>query len=361
MFKILVVEDFKSVREEICDILGFEGFDVIEARNGAEGLIKAKKELPSLIISDINMPEINGLQLLSNIREFPKTAITPFIFLTAKSQAKDLRKGMNLGADDYLIKPLNADELVNAVKNKLKKVNLINQNLDSLRYRIGQSLPHEFLTPLNSILGFSKLLIEDSRDKLDKEFVNTMALPILESGKRLHKLIENYILYSTLLSESYSKKNNDIMVDSPVVCCKEIIENTINECKDNTQRGNDIQCDIKDYTLKINKEVLAKIILELFSNCVKFSEPGNKIKFATYSANSNIVIDVFNEGLGMAPERIPLIGGFIQFDREQREQQGGGLGLSIVKLLVDKFGGKIEFNSEVKKYFQVKIFFPFDH
>lgn len=130
MSKILIVEDSKNTREEICEILQFEGFEVIWAENGAQAFEQAKKELPCLIISDISMPKLNGYQLLAELQK--SNMVIPFIFLSGKTELPDLRKGMNMGADDYLIKPFNTDELVKVVKSKLKKQQLIKENIDEL-------------------------------------------------------------------------------------------------------------------------------------------------------------------------------------------------------------------------------------
>jgi PAS domain S-box-containing protein len=130
--KILVVEDSKNIREEICQILQFEKFEVIWAENGLQGLELAKKELPNLILSDILMPKLTGYQLLAELQKLPTTKSIPFIFLSAKSELLDLRKGMNMGADDYLVKPFNTEELITVVKNKLKKQRLIKEDTDKL-------------------------------------------------------------------------------------------------------------------------------------------------------------------------------------------------------------------------------------
>jgi PAS domain S-box-containing protein len=130
--KILVVEDSKIIREEICEILEFEGFEVIWAENGAKGLKKAKVTLPNLIISDISMPKLNGYQFLKELQKSSTTESIPFIFLSGKTELPDLRKGMNMGADDYLVKPINTDELIKVVKSKLKKQKLIKDNIDEL-------------------------------------------------------------------------------------------------------------------------------------------------------------------------------------------------------------------------------------
>src|SRR5687767_109583 len=127
MKKILVVEDTKSVREEIVTILQFENFDVIEAENGAVGLTLAKKALPDLIVCDVLMPELDGFGLLAKLRDETITATIPFIFLTAKAAKEDWRGGMELGADDYIIKPFTPEELVNAIRTRLDKHEIISK------------------------------------------------------------------------------------------------------------------------------------------------------------------------------------------------------------------------------------------
>jgi PAS domain S-box-containing protein len=130
--KILVVEDSKSIREDICEILQFEGFVVIWSENGEKGLEKAKTTLPNLILSDISMPKLDGYQFLAELKKSNATESIPFIFLTGKTELPDLRKGMNMGADDYLVKPINTHELTKVVKRKLKQQQVIQDNIDEL-------------------------------------------------------------------------------------------------------------------------------------------------------------------------------------------------------------------------------------
>ena len=132
MYKVLIVEDTQVIREEIYDILSLEGYTVLQAENGYTGYKMAIKTLPDLIISDILMPELNGLEMFEKLKKHKKTKSIPLIFLSAKGDNKDIRSGMNAGAEDYLIKPINADELVEVVHRKLEKQQLIKTNIDNL-------------------------------------------------------------------------------------------------------------------------------------------------------------------------------------------------------------------------------------
>ena len=121
MNKILIIEDTADVRHNIQEILELENFHTIVAENGEIGVALAIKECPDLIISDIMMPAMDGYQVLAALRNYPETAITPFIFLTAQSVHQDRRQGMELGANDYLTKPFTGDELLKAVRIQLER------------------------------------------------------------------------------------------------------------------------------------------------------------------------------------------------------------------------------------------------
>ncbi len=125
MNKILVIEDDESYLDNIKILLEEEGYSVITASNGSKGIQRASKENPDLIICDIMLPDISGHSILEELRKRQKTKFVPFIFLTAKSSASDVREGMNLGADDYLTKPFLADDLLKAVETRLEKYKLL--------------------------------------------------------------------------------------------------------------------------------------------------------------------------------------------------------------------------------------------
>jgi two-component system, OmpR family, alkaline phosphatase synthesis response regulator PhoP len=121
MTLILVIEDEEQIRLNIQEILVLADFSVVTSSDGVRGLNLAKVKLPNLIICDIMMPEMDGLEVLQNLRNDPQTANIPLIFLTAKSERDDLRQGMNLGADDYITKPFEPREILQAVKARLER------------------------------------------------------------------------------------------------------------------------------------------------------------------------------------------------------------------------------------------------
>ena len=121
MKRILVIEDQPVMRRNIQTILEMEGFEVVAADNGRKGLEAARKNPPDLILCDVMMPEMDGYGVLTALRQDQRTATIPFIFLTAKGEKDDLRSGMNLGADDYLTKPVANNDLVHAIEARLSR------------------------------------------------------------------------------------------------------------------------------------------------------------------------------------------------------------------------------------------------
>ncbi len=121
MKKILIIEDNDEVRENTAEILELSDYEVMTASNGKEGVSIALKEKPDLIVCDIMMPQLDGYGVLHLLSKHKETSTIPFIFLTAKSEKQDFRKGMELGADDYITKPFEGTELLNAIETRLKK------------------------------------------------------------------------------------------------------------------------------------------------------------------------------------------------------------------------------------------------
>src|SRR6185295_15393588 len=166
MKKILVIDDEEWLREMVQLALRQRGYIVIEAENGAVGIEKARKELPDLILCDVNMEKVDGYHTLSSLRSDATTAAMPFILMTGLADNAGMRHGMELGADDYLPKPFTIDALYAAVEARLKKAQTMREDaerrLADLRDAISLALPHELRTPLNGILGYGEILKMDA-------------------------------------------------------------------------------------------------------------------------------------------------------------------------------------------------------
>ena len=140
--KVLIIEDNNDIRENVIEILELAGYQVFEANNGKAGVDLAIKNKPDIILCDIMMPELDGYGVLYLLNKNTETAAIPFIFLTAKTERLDLRKGMEMGADDYLTKPFDDMELLSAIESRLKKKeqqqNYYSNSLDRLNTLISK-------------------------------------------------------------------------------------------------------------------------------------------------------------------------------------------------------------------------------
>lgn len=196
--KILVIEDIYYLRNDVMDLLRFEGFDVRGAENGLVGVQVARDYMPDLIVCDIMMPEMDGYEVLEVLRSERETSTIPFIFLTAKTDRIDVRQGMGKGADDYVTKPFLGHELMETIRMQLRKQAERREKekaaLDALRENISTALPHELRTPLNTIIGFSDMLTMEASE-ISPPVITEWAQHINLAALRLYRLVENYLTY----------------------------------------------------------------------------------------------------------------------------------------------------------------------
>ena len=173
MRRLLVIDDHDDIRENIAEILTLAGYEVFTAPNGKRGVETALKEKPELIICDIMMPELDGYGVLHLLRKNEATLETPFIFLTAKTERADFRKGMEMGADDYITKPFDDIELLNAIEIRLKKNDIL-----QAKYSSDEKGASELISDLNS----SGVLRLDPTTAETQELSKKMVL--YQEGKR---------------------------------------------------------------------------------------------------------------------------------------------------------------------------------
>src|ERR1039457_5377555 len=165
MKTILLIEDNYEIRENTAEILELEQYNVLTAVNGKEGVLIAQDKKPDLIICDIMMPELDGYGVLHILGKDPETSGIPVIFFTSQSENKDFRKGMSLGADDYLRKDTDEDDLLNAVKTRLKKIDILN-----VEYAKDVGGLNEFLDEANGLIALHNLsLTRESREYRKKK------------------------------------------------------------------------------------------------------------------------------------------------------------------------------------------------
>jgi signal transduction histidine kinase len=359
--KLLIIEDDKEIRDNIVMILNFSNYSTISAENGLEGLILARKHIPALIISDIMMPGIDGYTLLIELQKDTETAGIPFLFLSAKSNRDSIREGMNLGADDFISKPFDIDELLNAVETRLEKKkrresHLI-QKIENLQTNLKRALPHEIRTPLNTILGFSDFLMNNI-DVILKPEILEMLQNIKDAGKRLQRIFENYLLLTNLEIISKSLREKIVLRKSILQLADRYINDLVYQKAYDNDRQEDIQLDLTEADIYISEDHFRKIIEELMDNAIKFSSPNTPLKIKSTIDDKHYFISFTDYGRGLSVEQIKNVDANIQFERNIYEQQGTGHGLAIVKKILEIYEGHFAIISDPNIYTTVKICLP---
>lgn len=362
MKTILIIDDDNQIINSLKQILQVLDFNVITAEKSSDGINLAKQVLPDLILCDITMPEMDGYEVLDALKRNSLTVNIPFIFLTAKSNRKQIREGMNLGADDYLTKPFTIHELRDTIYTRLAKKEQIEteieEKLEELRNNISLYLPHELYTPLNGIITTAQLL-ENCADKLTIKQIRNMGEIISFSGHRLQKTIEKFILCSELeLISSDSQEMAELRSKTEKCYTNNIVIDIAQSITNEYKRNNDLILNITDQAINIPKQYFQTVVTELIDNAFKFSEANTPVEISSNIYDSFYTISITNHGRGMTKQQIKKIGAYMQFERKKYEQQGTGLGLSIAKKIVELYGGELIIESVINEKTIVNILLP---
>jgi len=327
-WKVLVIEDDARWRTLVELSLEAEGHVVLTAADGLAGLALAS-EKPDVILCDVEMPRLNGYAVLEALRQQPELRSIPFIFLTARSARSDQRKGMVLGADDYITKPFEPRELVESIRGVLAKRETLSERLkhytDEYHREMAAPWAHELLTPLNGILGIAAML-ESEAGSIPPADLRDLARSISQSARRQQNLARKLLQYFQLqqLREANWSDPGAAMEAAAG------IEDEVIGVAERMNRSADLQVECSPAAVRISPAWLRAAVGELVENGFKFSTPGSPMKVFGRMVDGLYRIEVIDRGPGMTPAEIDTVAAFRQFDRARQEQQGLGLGLAIV-------------------------------
>ncbi|MFA6596688.1 MAG: response regulator [Ignavibacteriaceae bacterium] len=357
MKKILVVEDEPDVRATIQEVLESENYDVIAARDGKEGYELALAENPDMILSDVKMPRVNGLEMIELLHKHKKFKNKPFLFISAKVDLADIRQGMSVGADDYITKPFTIQDLLDAVELRFKKKDAPIHELEEIRDSLVKRIPHELRTPLVGILGFSELLSEDI-ESFSKEEILEMIQNIHQTGKRLHTIIEKYLTYAELLAPEVGDRTLEKFLKNSHEIEPEAITYELLKSFEKSDRQKDIFFEIEKAVVAMSERNFSAVLKELFENAIKFSEKGTPIRVRGIISQENYELGIEDLGTGMLEESMDKIASFRQFEPNQYLYNGVGLGLAIVKKIVENTNSTLTIKSKYGGGTMVKVSIP---
>lgn len=340
--RILVIDDDSAILATLGAVLRSAGHQAHEAHDGATGIERAQTLLPDLIICDVTMPGVDGYDVLRALKRHVATAAIPFIFLSGQLDEDFVRQGMGLGADDYISKPFVPDQLFASIRARMERQRIVTTKLDQLRGSLARAVPAEFFTPLNAVLGFSMLLLDNLRAgaEISRDDLEDSLTGIHEAGEQLLRIASNYVLFTQLSSQEGAASPPAPAL--PPEAWEPALASAVRKHAMQSQRMKDLHYSFSAAPLRIRQDHLEKLVIELLDNAIKFSRSGEWISVTGVAAEDRYILRVADHGRGMTEEQIAAAAPMVQFDRHRLVQSGVGLGLQIALLLARRYDGSLK-------------------
>lgn len=346
MHKILIIEDDQPLRSQMAKVFRFEGFEAAEAENGEAGVASAIEVVPDLIVCDIMMPGLDGFGVLQTLRENPKTAMIPFIFLTALAAMPDRRRGMAEGADDYITKPYDIAALLGSVRRRLEKrkrqLEESRRQAEEVSLAVAAAIPQEVLQSLEHITMVTNLMALKYADQ-DSQ-VAAMQQAVAQTSVRLRRMMRRMHLYAQL-PQLYANRFELINHCVPTSAGSVIADAARGVCG-NWNREPDLVAAVPAAQLLMSEEYLGLVVEELVDNACKFSPAGTPIEVKGEGQRELWSLTVTSYGPAIGVDQVARIGAFKQFWQGSQKPQGLGLGLALVQGIARLHGCEFAIHSD---------------
>jgi CheY-like chemotaxis protein len=342
MSKILLIEDEVNLLESLVIILEASGLETISASNGRQGLNLLRSETNSidLILCDINLPDVNGYDILKEVKADNVLYKIPFIFLTAYADEKDIRIGMNMGADDYMTKPFSAKELIKTINSRISlQVTKTNHTQEELNKKwlsiLNESFKQEFFTPINGILNAS-ILLGSPDATISTDILSTAVQAIYSSSFRMYRNARNMVLFSLIstnqpidsMALNYAKSAINILNEVVTWFQNGLIQNKL----DVIANGSDVPLP------NIDNELLSVLFTELIDNALKFNSSASQLPLVSLtSTNEGFIFTVTNAITNNICFNLNDVQPYTKFHKDET-RIGLGLGLFLCVNIASKLG-----------------------
>jgi two-component system, sensor histidine kinase and response regulator len=368
MTKILIIEDEDMLRGEVSEWLAFEGYEVFSAKDGVAGLECAFRDLPDLIVCDIMMPRLDGYGVLLEMRSNPGTAAIPFIFMTAKVTTEDIRRGMVLGADDYLTKPFERLDLLQAIQTRLAKKAMLEQNhqhdVEQLQTALEQEIEHrllkaqivamfshDFRNPLAGIMS-SISLVRDYADRMDAQRRLVHLNRAEASVRQLIQMLDDMLVVSQMETGNLDFKPEQLNIE-------DFIQRMVEEFQTLHRETHPLIFESRfNDTTMADPRLLRQIATNLVSNAIKYSPPGSEVRVTLDHDGSQYILTVKDHGIGIPEADQSRLFAAFQRGSNVKDRSGTGLGLTIVQQAVDLLGGSVHLESQVGAGTTITVHIP---
>lgn len=342
-FDILLVDDTPEHIDVAVQVLKDNNFRIRVATDGNTALKLIYQQKPDLILLDIYMPQMDGFELCRLIKNTPDLKSIPIIFLTAYSDEESIRKGFELGGQDYVVKPFNASELLARVNTHLmlkcqaESLKEANKELDSFCYTVA----HDLKSPLLSLNKLVEFLVEDYINQLDpvgKELLYN----IKEKSSEIIHTIDRLLEFSKMC---------EMQVNFEILNLNEMFIEVCNELK-NLEPERDIRIHIQPLPKVYGDRVLIRLlILNILSNAFKYTrnKPTAIIDIQSTEENNEYVFSVSDNGVGFDMKYSSRLFGVFQRLHTKDEFEGSGVGLAICQRILKRHNGRAWMTGEIDK------------
>lgn len=359
--KILVIEDQPDVRENIVELLGAENFETFAAEDGIEGVHLAQEHHPDLILCDVMMPELDGYDVLNMLRQNPETALIPFVFLTAKAATKDMRQGMNLGADDYLTKPFTRTELLQAISSRLSRQKTFAQQTDleltGLQQSISYSVPDKILNPLDEIARTAEIFIQDTETLSPSDF-KALGQSIYTHTQFLQRAIQNFFLYMNL---EFLARNTEILKEiqnAHTMRPGDFIFMVSTQKAKEYRRSRDVKAITANVQLGIATDDLKKIVEESLDFALTLTPDQTPVSILAEVSQGIFQYSLQFRFEEWSPEQRQRMMAKEPLDRQFYEELDPGLGLLIIQRIAELYSGGLTLDCGPDSQFILMVSLP---
>ncbi len=301
MAVIYLIEDDQQLREYTALLLSLHDYVVKSFEGGAEMLAACATELPDLVLCDVKLPGLTGFQVLDQFRHWPLARHIPFIFVSAHAEREQIRKGMNLGADDYLTKPFTERELIDMVRTRLsihaRRRETLESHFAEMNARALRCLSHEIRTPLNGVMGGLELMQMDRPGTAPEELGI-----VATSAVRLERTLLRYLAFMEASSDALPLRSQEL---APV---EMLIEDVASRIAESCDRGADLVLHVDCQLRTLHGRELTQVLEEIVGNAFKFSDRGSDVHVIATTSHQTLSIEVRDDGVGMTDEEVAAIG-----------------------------------------------------
>lgn len=341
--RILLAEDDDLVRLVAKEMLTDAGYSVTAVCDGQEAMEEIQRGAPDLIVSDVRMPRCDGFELLQRVRHAPEFFQVPFVIVSAKADTADQRMGMSLGADDYVTKPYNPDDLLKTVSVRLERAAAVKGLLNQQYRFLTRILPHELRTPLTGILGYAELISQtgESGETLTPVELKEFGQNLLRSGQRLLSMAEDLTMWAWIESQREEMARGKHPAGLEQWVEPALIQKICEERATLYGRSGDFVAKVAPATVLLPGNGFHRVLRHLVENAFKFSLPGTLVEVVGRTNEFRYEIEVRDAGRGMTEEQLGSVGVMTQFGRDKYEQQGMGMGLVLSRAFARLSSGSL--------------------